>query len=869
MRKTYSIAVLLLIITSFTATAQKKNTKTETLKVYGTCEQCKHRIENTLASLGTYKANWNIATNLLTVSYDSVKLSKAKIQKKLASVGHDTEAFQADDNTYKNLPKCCYYDRYKQPELLLPIGDTMKIAAMDTIQKSVALQAPTKVHTITGVVLEEDKQGKILPLANATVRCLNTKQTSTTDSLGVFQLSCNIPMQIIVGYVGYKTDTVSITSPNEIKVILQNTTSKNLNEVVVTSKQFSSFVSTISTLNTLNISSKEITKAACCNLSESFETTPSVDVSYADAVTGIKQIQLLGLSGNYTQITTENIPEIRGLSGSYGLTFVPGPWLESVQVTKGTGSVANGYESIAGQINIEEKKPDKAEKLFVNAYANVLGRLEASVNYTKKLNDKWSSSLLTHVNGVGTKTDDNKDGFLDIPIGRQFNIINRWRYYNNKGLIAQFGIKALSDNRQAGQVDFNPSTDKLTTNKYGVGIDVQQYEAFGKIGYVFPQRKYKSIGFIFSAIDYTNNAYYGTTKYDGKQTSFYANFIYQSIIKTTEHKFRTGLSFANDSYKETFTIKNYKRQETVPGAFFEYTFTPSSKFTAIAGIRADYHNEFGLITTPRLNLKYDFTPKTNLRFSVGSGFRVANIFAENTGVFVSARQYNIISPSNNFGYGLNPEKAWNYGINFTHQFKLNNRAGSFSIDAYRTDFANQTVVDVDANPQQINFYNLIGKSYSNSLQAELNYELAKKLDVRLAYRWLDVKTTYHGALLEKPLTANHRAFINLAYETSNHFKFDLTTQWFSRKRLPITLSNPSDKQMGDYSPAFLQMTAQITKQFGKVWDVYIGGENLTNYTQQNLIVSAKQPFSPYFDGSIIWGPVNGRILYMGVRFRVL
>ncbi len=857
MKLKYIIAVVLVMI-NLTATAQKKNIKTESFKVYGTCIQCKNRIETALADINVYKANWSIETKMLTVSYDSVKLSKTKISKKLASVGHDTEEFQADENTYNSLPKCCYYERYEKPTEFLPVSDSLQ---KDTVVK-------TETHTITGVILEENKKGKLLPLVNATVHCLNTNHAATTDSSGVFQLQCSIPIKIAVSYIGFKTDTVNITSPSDIKIILKNSSTSNLKEVVVNSRKQSTYISSLSTFNTLNIGSKELTKAACCNLSESFETSPSVDVSYADAVTGIKQIQLLGLSGNYTQITTENTPEIKGLAGSYGLTFIPGPWIEGIQVTKGTGSVANGYESIAGQINVEENKPDKMDKLFINVYANNLGRLETTVNLSKKLNDKWSTALLTHVNGVGVKTDDNKDGFLDIPIGRQFNVINRWRYADTKGVFAQFAIKALNDHRQAGQTDFNPSTDKLTTNKYGVGIDVEQYTFTGKLGYVFPQQKYKSIGFIFSANTYNNNSYYGLTKYDGKQNSIYANLIYQSIIGTTAHKFRTGLSFANDNYNEKYNTANFNRHEIVPGTFVEYTYTPGKKFTAVAGLRLDYHNEYGLITTPRLHLKYDFTPKTNLRFSAGSGFRTANIFAENAGLFASARQYNIVNPTSNYGYGLNPEKAWNYGFNLVHNFKANNRSGSFSVDAYHTSFTNQVVVDVDANPQKILFYNLKGKSYSNSIQVEFNYELIKKLDIRFAYRWLDVQTNYNGSLLEKPLIAKHRAFANVAYETNNHWKFDYTAQWFSKKRLPNTSSNPGDKQMGSYSPSFIQMSAQVTKQFGKKWDVYIGGENLTNYTQQNLIIAADQPFSPYFDGSIIWGPVNGRVLYAGLRFKI-
>jgi len=854
--KTYML-VLLLAFTGLTAAAQKQHQKTETFKVLGTCEQCKHRIETTLLNFGVTKAEWIIESNLLTVRYDSSRFSKADIQQRLAAAGHDSEGFIAPDEIYKRLPACCHYER----TALTATNNT----APDTTQTTGT--HASILHTITGVVLEEDKKGRIIPLGGATVRCLHSTHSSLTDSTGVFQLTCSIPTTISISYIGYGADTIQITSASEIKVILKNVSPKNLNEVIVQAKQQNTRVSTISTFNTLNIGTKELTKAACCNLSESFETSPSVDVSYADAVTGMKQIQLLGLSGNYTQLLTENIPEIRGLAGSYGLTFIPGPWIEGIQVTKGTGSVVNGYESIAGQINVEEKKPDKMEKLFVNSYVNNLGRLETTINLSKKLNDKWSTALLTHANGVVTKTDANKDGFLDIPLGRQLNVINRWKYTDANGWFGQFVLKALNDHRQAGQVTFDPEKDKLSTNKYGVGMDVEQNEASAKVGYVFPQQKYKSIGLMFSAIQYNNNSYYGLTTYTSKQQSLYANLIYQSIIGTTAHKFRTGLSFMQDGYNETVNSNRYNRKETVPGAFFEYTYT-AAKFTAIAGLREDYHNRFGLITTPRLHLKYDFTPKTNLRFSVGSGFRMANIFAENVAVFVSARQYSIVNPTSNYGYGLDPEKAFNMGINFIHNFQLNILPGSFSIDVYHTRFKQQVVVDVDADAQKILFYNLTGKSYSNSLQLELNYQLVKNLDVRMAYRWLDVQTTYNTSVLAKPLVAKHRAFINLGYETNNHWKFDYTVQWFSKKRLPNTGSNPADKQLGTYSPAYLQMSAQVTKQFGKSWDVYIGAENFTNYMQQRLIIAADQPFSKYFDGSIVWGPMNGRIVYAGLRYKL-
>jgi outer membrane receptor for ferrienterochelin and colicin len=313
--------------------------------------------------------------------------------------------------------------------------------------------------------------------------------------------------------------------------------------------------------------------------------------------------------------------------------------------------------------------------------------------------------------------------------------------------------------------------------------------------------------------------------------------------------------------------KNYSRQEIVPGIFFEYTYT-NSWFTAIAGIREDHHNAYGFITTPRLHLKFDLDKKTNLRLSGGSGFRLADIFSENAGLFVSSRQYSILNRGSDYGYGLNPNKAWNYGANLVRQLNIRGHTGSLSLDLYHTYFIRQVVVDVDQSPQEILFYNLNGRSFASSIQLEWNQEIIKRLELRLAYRWMDVEQTYHGILMEKPLIARNRTLGNIAYETASHWKFDYTSQLIGKKRLPDTESNPAGKQFGDYSSPYVQMNVQVTRQFVRYWDVYTGVENLTGFTQKDRIIDPTEPFGKYFDASIVWGPVVGRMVYAGMRFKI-
>ena len=858
--KKYFVALMMTLI-SITALAGKKNNKTAVFKVYGNCGECKERMEDALHDVkGIYKANWNVDSKMMTVRFDSTLTSQPAIQKILADVGHESEGFLTDTKTYEALNACCQYERELLPEAERPVADTT--------HKHPA-PAAKQAQKIKGSIYELDSKNKPQALAWAAIKVLGTTNYTVSDSNGAFELEAALPLQLVVSYTGLKTDTFAIVNGDEVSIVLRKSAATKLSEVQITARMRGSFILPTNPFNTRMIGTKELCKAACCNLSESFETSPSVDVNYADAVTGIKQIQLLGLAGNYTQITTENTPEIHGLSSIYGMAFIPGPWIESIQIIKGTGSVSNGYESIAGQINVEEKKPSGTEKLFVNGYANMLGRLEASANYSQEINKEWSSALLVHANTMAVKGDRNGDNFIDNPVGRQYNVINRWQYRNDKGLFSQFSLKALNDKRQTGQMSFDPKTDKYGSTHYGVGYDIAQYAFSGKVGYVFPGQDYKSIGLIVSANSYTNNAYYGLTRYDGKQDNLYANLMYQSIIGSTAHQFKTGISLVNDNMRETLNTNQYNRKEVVPGAFVEYTYqSPNEKIVAIGGFRADYHNAYGLMATPRANVKYKVAKNTDLRLSAGSGFRTANIFAENIGLFASSRQFQIINPSATYAYGLAPEKAWNYGLNVVQNFTINKRKGTVSVDVYRTDFANQVVVDVDASPQGIAFYNLNGQSYSNSIQAEMDYELIDRLDLRLAYRWLDVQTTYGTVLRQKPLQAKHRAFANLAYETKSKWLFDLTTQWVSSKRLPITTSNPVAYQLASYSPAYWQATAQVTKQFGTKWDVYVGVENITNYKQQQPILSTDQPFSPYFDGSMVWGPINGRMFYVGMRYKL-
>jgi len=826
--------------------AQSKDT-TVSFGVNGVCIQCKQRIEKSMNITGVRSSKWDVGTKQLTITFDPSRYSVSDLEKKVAAVGHDTEHEKADDRVYEALDDCCLY---------------REITHEQNISDSVLL-----ADHIRGIIVESSN-GKLTPLVGATVSYVGTDEGTMSDEHGEFLLKKSAGQsKILISYSGFKTDTLALNNMQDVQITLKKSDNV-LSEVVISVRPRTSFIDGFSPFRTEVMTKKELLKAACCSLSESFETNPSVDVSYSDAITGSKQIQLLGLAGPYTQLTVENLPGPRGLATPLGLNSIAGPWVESIQLIKGAGSVVNGFESIAGQINVELKKPQESEQLYLNGYVNDMGRSDINLNLAKKINSKWSTGLLLHNDLLLTKKDENKDGFADLPIGNLFSAVHRWQFLGDNGLFVQLGGKALLDRKTGGEMDFNADKDKFGTTRYGLGFHTNRFEVFGKIGYVFPEKMHKSIGFEISAFSHDENAYFGTIQYDGDQKNFYTNLIYQSQIGSEAHSFKTGLSLVHDDYNEFIGQNNYARKETVPGWFGEYTYKPSAKLDVVAGFRVDHNNLFGWFTTERLNIRYAPTNNTTLRFSIGKGQRTANIFAENIGIFASSRIIEVLGDANVKGYGLKPETAWNKGISIDQKFHLFNGHATFSMDFYRNDFIDQTVIDLE-DPREVKFYDLDGKSYSNSLQTEFQFLPVNKLEVRLAYRLFDVKTTYDGVLMEKPYTAKHRAFANLAYALKD-WKFDVTGNYTGSKRIPSTQSNPAAYQMPERSQPYFTMNAQVSKTFGKkkLFDVYVGAENLTNYFQKNLIIAHDDPFGPYFDASMVWGPVSGRLIYGGFRFTI-
>ena len=739
---------------------------------------------------------------------------------------------------------------------------TFKIIRFAVILLSISVVSlPSFSQALKGRVVEWDDVMKMeMPLAGANVYWLNTTTGVNTDADGWFSIPLNEHSgRLVISYVGFVNDTIQINDVSLKKLTLKK--SLDLKEVNVEARLGTTTISTLNPLNTEKLNEGEILKAACCNLSEAFETNPTINVSYKDAVTGAKEIQLLGLSGIYSQLLTENIPNMRGIAGIYGLTFIPGPWMESIQITKGTGSVANGFESTTGQINIEFKKPEekKTPRFYLNLFGEANSNAEINTFYKYGINKHVSTILMAHANYMDRTLDINHDGFHDMPHTRQINLYNRWNYYSGKKTEGQFGVRFVHDERHGGQI--HPENDSDPTKYFISDISNQRVEVFGKLGIVFPEKPYQSIGNIVQVTYHDLRASVGLKDYNALEKTVYYQSIYQSIIGNTDHQYKLGVGYQYDVLDDTYNRVSSYREQQVPGGFGEYTYSYLEKFKLVLGARGDYHTHYGWKFTPRMHGKFNFTDDLILRWSGGSSFRMPYAMADNISVLTNSKQLV-------YDEKINPEEAWNYGLNLTRRYRIATHEGTVSFDFYRTDFINQLIVDQYTDDTIIHFYNLHGKSSATSFQVTLNQELWEQLNIRLAYKRDDVKATFNGKVEEKPLINKDRALVNIGFETKNrHWRFDYTVVWEGKKRLVNTIADEKYGKPADYSPDFFVMNAQITKVFRR-FEIYGGSENILDYRQEHPIINADKPFSNEFDASQVWGPVVGRRLFFGLRLSI-
>ena len=673
--------------------------------------------------------------------------------------------------------------------------------------------------------------------------------------------------------VKFKYFLVFFSMLNFLKLTSQDDNSdtmmmNDLMEIVILKKKKSiSQLYNISS-NVINVDKEELLKSACCNISESFETNPHIETNFTNSIIGIKQITLFGLKSPYILISEEDLPSIRAGTQVIGLNYIPGTWVESIQINKGTSNVENGYESLTGEINIKLKKPKVDDPFFLNIFRGYKGRNELNIQFSEKLSDKLFSNLFVHGSNRKKKVDKNLDSFLDKPTLNQFNILNRWQYENaDNSFSAILTLNGFKERKKIGQI-FSKNIGESKNKIWNGSVNTNQVKSNFILNYNFLDRPYNNLTFqLFNSyLDY--NSFYGFRNYDFKLNTNYFKIYFKSIIQNTMNKIKVGLNMVEDDFDESLAKKKYNRSEKSIGGFFEYNYDNLDDFSFNGGIRIDNHNKLNTFLTPKFNLKYKINSKSILKLSYGRGKRLSSIFLENMNFFVSNRKIKILR-KNNLSYGLEPELADNFGINFNYNFRLNKKNAFLTLDFYRTQFKNQIIADYEI-PNEISFYNSDGKSFSNSYLIEFVYDPIKNLEFTLSYKYNNVKFNYLSGLKRKALNPKDRIFVNLNYNFKDLnidrdiWRFNFSLHAIGKQRIPKNLNSLN----GFESKKYMLLNFQFTKIFNKNFELYLGIENLANYLQSNPIIDYDNPFGINFDSSLVYAPIVGSMNYFGLRYNL-
>ncbi|MBQ3634452.1 MAG: TonB-dependent receptor [Bacteroidales bacterium] len=713
---------------------------------------------------------------------------------------------------------------------------------------------------ITGRVVSAENDE---PITGAYLIWVGTMRGAVTDLDGAFETDQPADAFLLAAScVGYQSDTLDVRTASPLVFRLRPLV---MDEVTVSGRLVGSKINRLSALATIDMNSAELCKAACCNLGESFETNASVDVNYADAATGARTIQMLGLSGRYVQMLVENVPNLRGLAAPYGLSYVPGPWMDGIQVSKGVGTVVNGYEAFTGQINIEYKKPTTDELVSANVFAASNGRVEANANLALRLTPRLSTSFMVNASDDLMAMDENDDGFRDEPQVRQLNLLNRWHYRTADGGYNFFlTVKSLSEERRGGHVDFSGSSPR--SDLFGVNVRSQRVESWMKNAFIFSEST--NIGIATGYIYHDQKSFFGLRICDASQHSYNVNAIFNTHLDADGwlHEFHAGLSSQGDFLDEQATLDAALSQFFAPslddvsvGAFAQYTLKKSDVLTLIAGLRADHNSNYDFFLTPRLHLRFAPSERSVIRAAVGKGYRTAALLAENNFLLSSARRWEI---SDFYGQ----ESAWNMGVNLTRYIDIAGNELTLNAEYYHTAFVRQMTTDMDVSPRLLVAGFSSDRSFADNVQVEAKYSPLRGLELSAAWRWNSAKQTLGGELRQRPLVSRYKGLFTASYATPlKTWQFDANVQFAGGGRVPTTEGNPLAYQRSTSFSPYQLYNAQVTKWF-RNWSLYVGCENIANFMQSNPIIAADDPFGRYFDASLIWGPLMSRKFYFGVRF---
>ncbi len=716
---------------------------------------------------------------------------------------------------------------------------------------------------IHGNVYGLDINGERVGLSGVRVQWLGSDKGGLSNASGHFMFNTDGDIrQLVFQMPGYQTDTLLIEDIHEF--IHFDLKTIQTEEALVTGQQpVKIYESSLEAKET--ITRKQLSHLACCNLSEAFESDPNVSLQYTDPVSGAKRIRLMGLDGKYSQVMIEKLPFVRGLNIPYGLSFLPGPWIESISISKGTADVTNGFENFTGQINVELKKPGGENSSLVNTFVDMGQRVEFNATESFNLSENINSIILMHGSVIPQSVDLNNDNFTDRPITRSFNFMNKYIYEDFfRGIEAQVGVRAIYDNRQSNLTKLIP---------YTFNIDNSRLELFFKNGYDFNTSNLGIIGTLSYQNNSTKNDFLNyINKFDlshyNANVSF--NYIYGFGLSPVESKYKLsyGASFLYDNFTNVLNSSSFTSKPgleyVTPGMYANLNVSSMEALEFSVGIRADYNKLNKVFFTPRALVRFKPNENIDIRVNAGKGYRYNNAFAENVYLFFYDLQETYISQLMSFSQ-KKMEEAWNYGVNGNFTFHAFEKLVTLNASYYKTDFINRVIVDqyrygTSYLPQ---IYESDKTSFSESFGVDLDISFTENIEFSTAVRYDNTFfTNINDKLIREPLASVFKSLTSVYLTLPWNLSLRTTANyhgWGNR-----TLKN-SDGDFKKFNPFWL-FSAQLNKKFESLHlEVYIGSENLTSYSILEDDPDL-QTIGANYIGTDLWGPLMGRNFYLGINW---
>ena len=699
-----------------------------------------------------------------------------------------------------------------------------------------------------------------LPIENAVLLVLPSGKSTFSDSSGKFSLIfSNNWTQLLISASGYKRDTLSHSNKDFQEIRLEEI-EKRGKEILVLEERNPGQTGFKSASLQINIDRKELRKAACCNLSESFETSPLVDVSFPDPVSGARQIQMLGLAGQYTGYSQENQSNPPGVLGPGATALVPGPWLESIQVQKGIGTLASGYGGLAGQINTNFLKADTASKIELNGFGSSMRRFEGNLFLPIRKSTSGGTALFFHANTSIMNHDENGDGYRDFPIGKQVNAMLRSYHNFARNISMQISASVFRDERLGGSMNYESGLPK-NFEGFAYKSEMEGLGLAGKIGKVFNTEMYSSLGVLWSGGIRKNNTGAGKNQIALQEKYFSLEPVFQADLNRNGAGIKIGLSLSGRNREESLVQFQYNQEfdfnihEIRTGGFAEISLPLSPELLMVAGSRLDFHNLYGLRASPRVHLRYETPSGIVLRLAAGIAWQDPEILAQNLSYFSSGRKIEFQGIESNLPFGLKSERGSGIGLSASQNYRILIGKGSITADVFLSEIRNQSITDAE-NSGVLRFYTSSGKAESISAAIQADQKLGRFFSVRLAYRYSNALSDYTSGKLSRPMLAFNRAFVHLDFEPGREFRINGTLQLTGSKRLYGSIES---------SPVFLTINMQVSKKWTDKFELYLGAENLGNFTQTTLVLNSGAIGSPSFDAAQIWGPSIGIMVYAGFR----